>query len=54
MAGIESRSGLYLEINALGVAMDKSFEETKGNRMYDCRNPPFNNKYSLFSYRDYW
>ena len=32
MAGIESRSGLYLEINALGVAMDKSFEETKGKK----------------------
>ena len=45
-SNIESRSGLYLEINALEVAMDKSFEETRGKRMYDYRNPPFNNKYS--------
>jgi hypothetical protein len=36
-SNIEFRSGLYLEINALELAMDKSLEETRGKRMYVLR-----------------
>ena len=53
VGGGSGGSGLYLEINALKVAMEESIEETRGKRKHHCRNPPIHNKFSGFFYSNY-
>ena len=53
VGGASDGSGLYLEIDALKVAMEESIKETRGKQKHYFRNSPINNKSSCFSYRNY-